>query len=794
MPVRRQPPGIHVILLALRALGHRIITLSAVSLIIAGASEVSTLAANAATKSAAVTPVGSVATPVSAPLRPPLPGLIRDEHLQPAPALSATELSHVMSMPANRRHSEVPAVGGATAGTTTMQSLQTTQATDSSIQLLTRPYTTWHNITSIFDHCNPDYSQDGRVCEFDASTGLRSYGVDPSFYLGYAQTPGGGDYLSYDGHNGWDYSLAYENVLSAAPGTVRLAGIDSVNTCFGQNIIIDHPSGYSTRYAHLSAIYVTPGQVVDRAQVIGQSGNTGCSTGPHLHFGVYITNSWTAVDPWGWSGAPGADPWPSDPGNLWLTGYAQFPVPWAPINVRAISGNASATVSWTPQFDGGRSIVYYVVTASPGGIKATVSGSETSAVVTGLSNGTSYTFTVGALNGIGATSSAASNAITPSAWIGQFRALTPARILDTRNGIGGVARPAAGQTVNIPVVGTGGVPNSGVAAVVLNLTVTDANKPGYLTVFPSGSPRPSTSALNFGAGDTLANLVQVPVGTGGNASIFVGGASASVIADVEGYYTSDVGTGNGLYRALTPARIADTRAGTGLAAPLGANQSADLQVTGLGGIPSAGVSGVVLNVTAAGGSAASWLSVSPSGSGTSGTSNLNFNAGQTVANRVITGVGTGGKVSIHNGAGAVQVVVDVVGWFSDASAAAGWTGRYIGLLPARILDTRYGIGSVATLNPGQALVTVGGQGGVPSGGASAVIFNLTATNGTAPSDFLSLYPSNAAYPNTSDLNFSAGESRANHALSRLGSDGRIALFNAAGRVDAILDVEGYYSS
>ena len=774
------------------ALGHRIITLSAVGLIVAGGSEAGTIVASAATKSAA-SPVGLVASLASAPSRPPLPGLIRDEHLKPAPAMSVAELSHVMKTPANRQHSEVPAVGGAAAGSRTMQSLQSTQATDSSIQFLTRPYTTWHNITSIFDHCNPDYSTDGRVCEFDGSTGLRSYGVDPSFYLGYAQTPGGGNYLSYDGHNGWDYALAYENVLSSAPGTVRLAGIDSVNTCFGQNVIIDHPNGYSTRYAHLSAIYVTPGQVVDRAQVIGQSGNTGCSTGPHLHYGVYITSSWTAVDPWGWSGAPGADPWPSDPGNLWLTGYAQFPVPWAPTNVSAISGNASATVSWTPAFDGGRSIVYYVIKASPGGITITVNGSQSSAVVTGLTNGSSYTFTVTAANGVGATASAASNAITPSAWIGQYRPLTPARILDTRTGTGGVTGPiAGGRTIAIPVVGQGGVPNSGVAAVVLNLTATDPRGAGYLTVYPSGSPRPASSSLNYVAGATVANLLQVPVGTGGNASIFVSGAATQLIADVAGYYTSDVSSGSGLYRPLTPARIADSRNALALPTRLAPGQSASLQVAGQGGVPASGVTGVILNLTATGPNTAGWLSVLPSGTGFANTSNVNFTPNQTIANRVTTGLGSDGKITIRNGPSNVDAIVDVVGWFSDGSASPSWTGRYVGLVPSRVLDTRIGLGG-SRLNAGQALVSVGGLAGIPSGGTSAVIFNLTATRPSGP-DFLTAFPSDSTFANTSDLNLDSGQTLANLTVVRLGPDGRIAIYNAAGSVDAILDVLGYFSS
>jgi hypothetical protein len=210
-------------------------------------------------------------------------------------------------------------------------------------------------------------------------------------------------------------ALNYENVMAAADGVVKIAGIDSQNTCFGQNVVIDHPNGFSTRYAHLSQIYVSVGQNVSRGTVIGQSGNTGCSSGPHLHFGVYVTNGWNAIDPFGWDGAPGADPWPYDQGDLWLTGNPANPLPTAPSNVVAVAGNRSALVSWqAPQFDGGSGIANYAVTSNPGGITVTVPGSQTSATVSGLTTGTTYTFSVMATNGLGAVSaSTSSNSIVP---------------------------------------------------------------------------------------------------------------------------------------------------------------------------------------------------------------------------------------------------------------------------------------------------------------------------------------------------------------------------------------------
>jgi murein DD-endopeptidase MepM/ murein hydrolase activator NlpD len=76
-------------------------------------------------------------------------------------------------------------------------------------------------------------------------------------------------------------------VLAAMDGTVSVVSNDRV---FGQYIILSHNNGYKTLYAHLSAFSVKQGDRVVQGKKIGAAGNTGLSTGPHLHFGVYKKN------------------------------------------------------------------------------------------------------------------------------------------------------------------------------------------------------------------------------------------------------------------------------------------------------------------------------------------------------------------------------------------------------------------------------------------------------------------------------------------------------------------------
>ena len=376
---------------------------------------------------------------------------------------------------------------------------------------------------------------------------------------------------------------------------------------------------------------------------------------------------------------------------------------------------------------------------------------------------------------------------------GRFTPLTPARILDTRTGTGGISRAVGpGETVDVQVTGRGGVPATGVAAVALNVTVTQPSATGYLTVFPSGGAPPLASNLNFTPGRSVPNLVVTKVGQAGKVSVFNSTGSTHVIFDVAGWYSSSVSGNAGRFFPVVPARVLDTRTGTGGGVRLGAGQSLDLQVTGRGGVPSNGAAAVAMNVAVTGTTAPSFLAVHPTGEARPLASNVNFAAGDTVSNRVMVKLGAGGRVSIYNHAGSADVVVDVGGWYTDASVA-GTSGIFTTLPPARLLDTRNVTGGIAgPIGAGSGVdVQITGRWGVPASGVSAVVLNATVVD-PAARGWLTISPTGTPRPLASDLNFAAGETRPNLVVVKVGDGGKVSLYTSA-TAHVVFDVAGWIS-
>jgi hypothetical protein len=362
-----------------------------------------------------------------------------------------------------------------------------------------------------------------------------------------------------------------------------------------------------------------------------------------------------------------------------------------------------------------------------------------------------------------------------------YNPLVPSRILDTRTGLGAAASTVAGgATIDVSVAGIGGVPALGANSVAVNITVVSPTGGGFLTVFPTGEVRPDASNLNFVAGQTVPNLVIAKLGTGGKISIFVS-ANSHVIADVQGWFSNGGG-----YVPLSPARLLDTRAGVG--APVGAiasGASVDLQITGQGGVPLSGVDSVVVNLTAVAPTGGGYITVWPTGSAQPNTSNVNFSAGSTVPNLVVTRVGNNGKISIYNFGGRTEVLADIQGYFTTG---AGMNS----LVPSRVIDTRIGIGTSIgpVLSQGTLSVLIAGRGGVPATGIGAVVLNVTVTQPTQ-AGYITSWPYSEGRPTASNLNFSGGQTVANLVLAKVGPTGRVSLFNSSGNTHLIVDVVGW---
>jgi len=378
----------------------------------------------------------------------------------------------------------------------------------------------------------------------------------------------------------------------------------------------------------------------------------------------------------------------------------------------------------------------------------------------------------------------------------EYRPLVPRRLLDSRTGGAtddgasqGIGLRAAGTTTELQVTGRGGVAPVA-AAVVLNVTVTGATADGYVTVYPCGSPLPNASNLNFRTGDTIPNLVAAEVGVGGKVCLYTS-ATTHLIVDVTGYYPILP-----TFESVGPNRILDSRAmgatvdGQSQAIGLrAAGSTTELLVAGRGGVD-VDASTAVLNVTVTGAQGSGFVTVYPCGSPQPNASNINFPAGATIPNLVITKVGVGGRVCIFTSA-ATQLIADVSGFYPAISS-------FESLVPGRLLDSRPGGATIDGQSQAIGLRAAGtttelqvtNRGGVPADAGSAVL-NITAT-GAQAGGFIAVYPCGSPLPNSSNLNYAAGATIANLVVSKIGTGGKVCIFTSAG-THLIADVGGYYA-
>jgi hypothetical protein len=369
--------------------------------------------------------------------------------------------------------------------------------------------------------------------------------------------------------------------------------------------------------------------------------------------------------------------------------------------------------------------------------------------------------------------------------IGRFVSAGPARILDTRTGLGGKKGPVQpGGVITLSVAGVAGVPATGISAVLVSVTADQPAGSGTVTVYPDGTARPQVTDLSFSTAQASSDQVVVPV-VDGKIDLYNGSAgSTGLVAVLSGYFTS-MGT-NGLLTAVSPARILNTR--TGLGAPrarLGADGTVQLTVDGVGGVPTSGVSAVELGVTVWDPSRTGALTAFADGSSRPTASQLAFSAGQTTSGLITIPLGSG-KVDLYNGSsGPVDLTGDVTGYFSGQGAAFQAVG------PARALDTRTGLGGagVSVLAHSAADLSVGDLPGWQGTQQDAVLSVTVLDAGVGGS--LSVFPDGSAVPANPNLVFSAGKPVTVQVIVPLTGPTIDFYNNSGGTIQILADVEGY---
>ena len=384
---------------------------------------------------------------------------------------------------------------------------------------------------------------------------------------------------------------------------------------------------------------------------------------------------------------------------------------------------------------------------------------------------------------------------------------TPTRFLDTRPAsatgpadlIGKVWR---GQILELPIVGVGAIPATGVTAVVANLVTVEPDQASYLQALPTRQAGIGNySNLNADAANQIrANMAVIPIGDDGSISIY-SIANGHVIVDVLGWFEATSGpTTAGRFVELPRAeRLVDTRIDP-RNGPLRTNDV--LPVPMPTGVDPSQIASLVVTVTSTQATDAGWLQAFPRSrpDAVGDTSTVNLTAGSSVANTAIVPVGTTGIAITGHFAnnGSTHVVVDAIGYITSSAAPKTSEGRYVSAQPNRAFDSRLG---GTAIGDGQVVVVDASDApgiNVPAD-ASGVVWNVAVVHAARPG-FLRGWPADHGEPSTSSLNWTVpGEIRASAAVT--GVDQGRAKFrmedgsaNRPGPVGHLIaDVFGYFT-
>ncbi|MEO6653430.1 MAG: aryl-sulfate sulfotransferase [Ilumatobacteraceae bacterium] len=357
-----------------------------------------------------------------------------------------------------------------------------------------------------------------------------------------------------------------------------------------------------------------------------------------------------------------------------------------------------------------------------------------------------------------------------------FEAITPRRLVDTRDGLGGVNVPVgAGCTLRLDI-DAASVP-SDAGAVALSVTAL-GSKPGFLSVFPCSDGVPGTSNINTrDRGFPTPNLVVAIPDASRDVCIY-SLFEANVIVDLTGWWTDSAGS---RLTTIPPVRVDDSRA-SGTLWP--ANTARSIPLADY--LPK-GATAVVANLTVADSTQDGFITAYPCGVAAPNASNLNFRASEARAVAIVVGVGAATSVCVQSNVD-VSVILDVSGYYSPAPQF-GPTPGFQPLAGRRLADSRSGEGGWTSKFGGgtvRRLTPTAGLGNHDQ--STAVVVNVIATQADGPG-FITVYPCAAEVPNSSAVNYKPGGESTNMVVVDLSASGEICVYALTG-VHVIVDLFG----
>jgi uncharacterized repeat protein (TIGR01451 family) len=354
------------------------------------------------------------------------------------------------------------------------------------------------------------------------------------------------------------------------------------------------------------------------------------------------------------------------------------------------------------------------------------------------------------VSGGGSASANASNSTTVVAPQGlRFVPVTPCRLVDTRKPaapFGGPAMAGADSRSFLVPGSASGIPFTALAY-SLNVAVVPTGPLGFVTLWPTGQPRPVASTLNSLDGRVKSNAAIVPAGTGGSVSVFASNAT-HVILDINGYFLPATDPIALAFYPVAPCRIADTRHA---AAPLGGpflagGQTRSFPILSAApcGIPATAQT-YSLNFAAVPKGPLGYITAWATGRSQPTVASLNAPTGVVTANAAIVPAGTGGAIDVF-ASNATDLVIDINGYFAPPDG--GGLSLY-NIVPCRVLDTRQPSGAAAFT--GKLDVNVAGSACGGPAGAQAYVFSATVVPGGALG-YLTLWPQGQPQPTVATLN------------------------------------------